>query len=228
MKSLFAAIFASAVFVLHAADGDVIATSGEVEFFYNSLEESPFGLVSADSFFAPVTWRMSETVTVTAPDGTTTTMAENASEEGTSTFTPTLGGVWKLSNSVSGTVKVCVPWSIYNDGESATVTSAAAVFAADTVESGPNRNTKKREHLPIAYSGDDWIGDLAKASSLTFTPPADSGIEEWTLDMVNGQGAQPVELKVSGDWIVTLTFADGKTRTATIGVQAPGLVIKFK
>jgi len=225
MKSLFAAMLASATFALHATDGDLLATSEAATFSYNSAEESPFGLAAADSF-APVTWRTFETVTVTAPDGTVTTEVNNASDKGAFTFTPTSGGVWTLSNSADGTVKVCVPWSIYGDG--ATVTSAAAAFAADTVESGPNRKTKKRELLPIAYSGDDWIGDLTKASSLTFTPPAGSAIEEWTLNMASGQGAQQVELNAAGDWTVTLTFADATTRTAIIGVQPLGIVITLQ
>lgn len=224
MKKLLLPMLAFGAFALHATDGVLQATSAEAVFSYNSVEESPFGLAAADSF-APVTWQTLETVTVTAPDGTVKTEVSNADSRGAFAFTPTSGGVWTLSNSMSGTVKVCVPWSIYGDSEN--ITSETVGFKTDTVESGPNRKTKKRYVLPFAYSGDDWIGDMAKASSLTFTPPSGSGLEEWTLDMVAGAGAKSVALDAYGDWTVTLTFADGTTRTAIISVQTTGFIISF-
>lgn len=141
MKKLLLPMLAFGAFALHATDGVLQATSAEAVFSYNSVEESPFGLAAADSF-APVTWQTLETVTVAGPDGTTTVVADNASARGSYTFTPTVGGVWTLSNSMSGTVKVCVPWSIYGDSEN--ITSETVGFKTDTVESGPNRKTKKK------------------------------------------------------------------------------------
>ena len=41
---------------------------------------------------------------------------------------------------------------------------------------------------PVAYSGDDWKGDLTKASTITFTPPEGSGLEPTTWNKT-GRGA---------------------------------------
>jgi hypothetical protein len=227
MKKLLLPMLAFGAFALHATDGVLQATSAEAVFSYNSVEESPFGLAAADSF-APVTWQTLETVTVTAPDGTTTVVADNASDRGSYTFTPTVGGVWTLSNSMSGTVKVCVPWSI--NGDSTNVTSAATAYVVDLEQEGPNRKTHRRDTLPlVAYSGDDWVGDLATAATVTIAPPSGSGLETTTWsDLAAGNGARTFAFNVAGRWTVTLTFADSTTRSAIIDVRNSGLIIRFR
>ena len=225
MKTLIILLVAAgAVFPFRAADGAPLATSSEVTFAYNSLESTPFGLSEANAF-APVTWQTLETVSVTAPDGTTTIEASNASASGSFTFTPTVGGVWTISNSMSGTVKVCVPWSVL--GDSTNVSSAAAMFMADTIEDGPDRTVKRRcEMLPVAYSGDGWIGDVTKTSTLTFTPPVGSGLSPAVFDLA-GQGAQSFTINTCGEWTVLLTFADGATLSSRINYWN-GFVLSFR
>ena len=225
MKTLIVLLVAAGVVIPLRASGEVpLATSSEVTFAYNSLESSPFGLSSVNAF-APVTWQTLETVSVTAPDGTTTIEASNASIRGSFTFTPTVGGVWTISNSMSGTVKVCVPWSVL--GDSTNVTSSAAMFMADTVEDGPDRMVKsRREMLPVAYSGDGWIGDVTKASTLTFTPPGGSGLSPTVFDLA-GQGAQSFTINACGEWTVLLTFADGATLSSRINYWN-GFVLSFR
>ena len=227
MKKLLLPMLAFGAFALHATDGVLQATSAEAVFSYNSVEESPFGLAAADSF-APVTWQTLETVTVAGPDGATTAVADSASARGSYTFTPTVGGVWTLSNSMSGTVYVCVPWSVNGDSyESAP--SAATAYVVDLEQEGPNRKTHRRDTLPlVAYSGDDWVGDLAKAATVTIAPPSGSGLETTTWsDLAAGNGARSFAFNVAGRWTVTLTFADSTTRSAIIDVRNSGLIISF-
>ncbi len=83
---------------------------------------------------------------------------------------------------------------------------------------------KKREAPPIAYSGDDWKGDLTKASTITFTPPEGSGLEATTWNKT-GKGAEAFTFNAKGDWTVTLAFADGTTKTATITIESVGFML---
>ncbi len=92
--------------------------------------------------------------------------------------------------------------------------AGTSAFPVDSRQSGPDRATKWREALPVAYTGDNWIGDAAKASTLTFIPPAG---ESSSLDLT-GTGAQPFSFKKSGDWTVRLAMADGSTREAIVTI----------
>ena len=207
---------------------DVLDTSEAAVFAYNSVDESPFGLAAAGALPA-VTYQSFETVTTTAPDGTVVTNVADAAERGSFAFAPANGGVWRLDNSMSGTVYVCVPWSVNGDSyESAP--SAATAYVVDLEQEGPNRKTHRRDTLPlVAYSGDDWIGDLAKAATVTIVPPSGSGLETtiWS-DLAAGNGARSFAFNVAGRWTVTLTFADSTTRSAIIDVRNSGLIISFR
>ena len=224
MKKLIivAAVAASAAFPLFAEeDENFVMTSEPVTFYFNNAEVSPYGVAAADSF-APVTYKAGESVSMTAPDGTVTPRVTSAGTDGTFSFVPTCGGVWTLTNSKCGSVLVAVPWAIY--GESGSVGTDTAVFAADTIQEGPNRKLKKKEVPPVAYSGDDWAGDLSKAATLTFTPPNGGEPQTPTLDPA-GTGAMSFIFNKVGDWTVTLTFADGTTKTAIVTIVRTGFIV---
>lgn len=141
---------------------------------------------------------------------------------------PNKGGVWTLVNSEEGTARIGVPWTVFNDGGTYGA-NATASFVADMVQTGPDRKLKKREVPPVAYSGDDWAGDLSKASTITFTPPADAGLEATVWDdLPGGNGARAFTFNARGVWTVTLTFADNTTRTAQIDIQTAGFVLIVK
>ena len=78
----------------------------------------------------------------------------------------------------------------------------------------------------VAYSGDDWCGDVSKSVSVTFTPPENSGILPTTLQFT-GTGATTFTFTEPGRWTVSLTMADGTTRTATLFVYRAMFVISF-
>ena len=161
-----------------------------------------------------VTWRAGETVTAAKWNGDTTTLATSAASDGSGSFAPNAGGVWTLVNSKQGTAYICVPWSVFGDSMSVTSDTSSA-YAADSKQEGPNRTTRRKEAPAVAYTGDNWVGDAAKAATLTFTSP--SG-KTTTLNRT-GSGATLFNFNEVGDWTVQLAMADGSTRTSVITIN---------
>ena len=223
-KSLIFILGFAGAFALHAADGDVLATTGSAASFkFNTSEVSPFAMAStadATALFAeqPVTWRAGETVSMEAPDGTATTVSTALS--GTYAFSPASSGVWSLSNSEGGKVYVSVPWAVTGG---AVCTSGASAFAVDTKECGPNRKSLKKEVLPIAYSGDGWCRSRIAVSTLTLTSPTGAV----TSVALTGTGAVPVTFSQTGDWILSLAMDDGTTLAGVLTLAGRGLIISF-
>ena len=223
-KSLIFILGFAGAFALHAADGDVLATTGSAASFkFNTSEVSPFAMAStadATALFAeqPVTWRAGETVSMEAPDGTATTVSTALS--GTYAFSPASSGVWSLSNSEGGKVYVSVPWAVTGG---AVCTSGASAFAVDTKECGPNRKSLKKEVLPIAYSGEGWCRSRIAVSTLTLTSPTGAV----TSVALTGTGAVPVTFSQTGDWILSLAMDDGTTLAGVLTLAGRGLIISF-
>ena len=219
---ILAAVFAGAAFP-SLADVETV-TSQAVAFSFYGNPEKAYLLASAAELAAwPVTWRAGETVVATAMDGAETMLSGGT--DATSASLPNKGGVWTLVNSAEGTARVGVPWAVFDDG-GAYGANATAGFVADMVQTGPDRKLKKSEVPPVAYSGDNWAGDLSKAATITFTPPEGSGLEATTWDdLSGGNGARTFTFNVKGVWTVALTFADNTTRTAQIDIQTAGFTL---
>ena len=221
--AILAAVAASAAFPSQAEVETV--TSSATTFTFYGNQETAYSLASAAEVAAwPVTWRAGETVVATSMDGTATTLSGGA--DATSASLPSQGGVWTLVNSVEGTARVGIPWAVYNDGGTYGA-SATAGFVADMVQTGPDRKLMRREVPLVAYSGDDWHGDLSKASTITFMPPEGSELAATTWNKT-GRGASAFTFNKKGVWTVTLKFADNTKRTAHINIQASGLTIIVK
>ena len=224
---ILAAAFAVGVILplLAAFDGTPV-TSSEKTFCAYVTEDATYSLANVGEIAAwLVTWREGETVSATAMDGAAYTLAEDAASTGSDAL-PAKGGIWTLANSEEGIARVAVPWSVYQGGGVSLASGVLAdAFAADTVHDGPNRRLKDRQTPPVAYSGDDWAGDVSAMSTLTITPPAGSGIPTSYSD-VAGEGCRPFTFNKAGRWTVTLAMEDGTTRTAVIGVVG-GLIISF-
>lgn len=116
------------------------------------------------------------------------------------------GGAWSLVSSSDGCEYA---WA------------GAASFPVDSRRLGPDRTTKKADALPIAYTGDNWVGDPAKAATLTIVPP---GGEISTFALA-GTGAQPFTFGKPGDWSLTLAMADGSTRQAVVSIIGEAFVL---
>ena len=182
---------------------------------------------SADLAAWPVTYRAGETVTLTSPAGASTTPVSGAVANGTTELAGAFNadGVWRLANSNGGSALVGVAWETF--GSPWREASADASCRMHTEGEGPDRKLKKREVPPVAYSGDDWKGDLTKASTITFTPPEGSGLEPTTWNKT-GRSAEAFTFNAKGVWTITLTFADNTTRTAQINIQTAGFMIIVK
>ena len=229
-RLLFSAISVTCGAALWAAD-EQLAVSGDASFALDTSEEiaSPIVVSSAAELAAlrGVAYRIGETVTATAPNGTETVLVSDANATGAVAFSPASGGYWTLSNSSLETARFLVAWAVNGDVDTAIVSSADyGAYWLDTVQVGPDRKAKKREVPPVAYSGDDWAGDLYKAATVTFTPPESSGLEATTWDdLPGGNGARAFTFNARGVWTVTLTFADNTTRTAQIDIQTAGFML---
>ncbi|MBR0068762.1 MAG: hypothetical protein IJQ00_14285 [Kiritimatiellae bacterium] len=212
---------AAGVGLTSLADVETVTSQAATFKFYGNPERV-YSLVSAAELAAwPVTWRAGETVVATAMDGAETTLSDGT--DATSASLPNKGGVWTLANSAEGSARIGVPWAVFDDG-GAYGANATAGFVADMVQTGPDRKLKKSEVPPVAYSGDDWAGDLSKAATITFTPPEGSGLETTTWSRT-GDGARAFTFNAKGDWTVTLAFADGTTKTATITIESAGFML---
>ena len=171
--------------------------------------------------FGAVTYRAGETVTVTAPDDTVSNLTENASSSGASAFAPTTGGLWRFDNSNGESALVGVAWGVFGDGWSQDFTADLSL-KMHTVGAGPDRRGQTHQFPSVSYSGDNWLGAAAAASTVTFIPPAG---EQTTLNLT-GTGITSFVFGKSGQWTVRLAMADGTTREASITVIG-GLVIVF-
>ena len=100
---------------------------------------------------------------------------------------------------------------------------AAFSYSVDSEQAGPNRTIGRKGGLPVAYSGDNWIGENAKSSTLTFILP--SG--DMTDMPLTGTGVVPFSFDNSGDWIVRLAMADGTVREARVSVTG-GFSVVFR
>ena len=222
---LSAASFAG-MCALNAADGDLLAedTTGATFEVY-SADGATYAAKSAAEIAAlpSVTWRAGETVTAAKWNGDTTTLATSAASDGSGSFAPNAGGAWTLVNSKQGTAYICVPWSVFGDSMSVT-SGASPAYAADSNQEGPNRTTRRKDAPAVAYTGDNWVGDAAKAATLTFTSPSGKAT---TLNRT-GTGAASFNFNELGDWTVLLAMADGSTRTAVVSVDGLGFMLLFK
>ena len=188
--------------------------------------EGDFAAPYSETADMKVTWQDGETVSATARDGTTVIGVQSNPDAmaGSAYFTPTKGGVWTLENSSGEKAYIGVDWSLYDDNWTL-APSSAVTTKVETMEEGPNRTGKKRDFPSVAYSGDDWCGDLTQAATLTFTSP--SGVVSTpTLDPSVGDGALSFRFNEAGEWTVVLGFSDGTpSRTAKITVKNAGFIL---
>lgn len=221
MRFLCMALAVGMASSLLAVDGTLLAQSGgSPAFAVYSVDGATYGAATSAEIAAlpPVFSCAGETVTATSPGGGVTTLAS-----------PSLvsvlnaGGIWTLVNSVQGSAFVGVAWAVYDDGGTLASGAASESYGVDSKQQGPDRKVKLTDLLPVAYSGDDWVGDATAAATLTFVSPDGA---ETTLDLAGTGATMQFRFTTSGNWTVTLTMTDGSTRTAVISICG-GFVIRF-
>ena len=202
-------------------------TSAAASFKMYTTGGGTYALTSEEDFSTwQVVWRAGDTVTATPAVGETTTLVDGSAIDGSAALPQLKGGLWTLYSSRFGTAKVGVPWSVFSDGGNLAASSAVS-GRVDTGQTGPDRRMDKWNVLPVAYSGDNWAGDVSKAAVVTFTPPEGSGLSE-TVWNRNGSGVDSFTFGAAGLWMVALSFEDGTTRTAKIDIVSPGLIISIE
>ena len=121
---------------------------------------------------------------------------------------PAGGGLWRIVSSPDGR-------------EYAWPSSVA--FALDSVERTGGGRTVRGAAPPVSYTGDSWIGDAARASSITFAAPDGTST---TLDRT-GTGTHSFAFNQTGKWTLTLAMDLGAPRTVDVFVYA-GFVLIFR
>ena len=209
---------------LHAADGDFLAetASPSPAFEVWTVDDAAYSVADAAAIAAlpRVTWLAGDTVTATSCLGASSTLASAAATAGSAAFAPNAGGTWTLENSIQGSARIGVPWTVFGDGGLLDSSAASPEFAVDAQQNGPDRKTKARGGFPVSYTGDHWVGGLESAA-LTFTPP----FGEPTVLMRSGTGAEDFRFPVPGVWTITLEMADGATLESHLTVAAAGFSV---
>ena len=227
MKASFKMLFAICMsLAVLAAKGEDLAVSDAVTFRLNTSGKALVITNSASLALlenAPITYREGETVAVFAPDGMETVLKQEADFSGTVAFRPTAGGLWRLENSNGEAALIGVTWDVFADGWRIDTDDATAL-RLDTEKEGPDRKVFRRLVPPVAYSGDDWMGDLTGAASLSFTSPSGTVT---VMDCNPGNGAVDFQFPEIGKWRAVVTFTDGTSREAEIEIIAQGMVISF-
>lgn len=221
-KTALGAFAVFAVLSAIGADGDWMAETASATVFRLNTHAAPaYTLPSKHVLdaFGAVTWRAGETVTVTQPDGTTRVLVSEAETAGSVVIPFDAGGVWQLCNSMQGTVRIGVPWTVFGDGGKLGEATARLSFL-DTEASGPNRRTVRGVARAVAYSGDQWLGEIGAASVLTVTAP--DGTAQ-TMECL-GTGTQAFCPHLRGLWTVTLAAGDS-VRTSEISVFDAGTMM---
>lgn len=106
--------------------------------------------------------------------------------------------------------------------DGASFIASEVAFRFDSVQPGPDRTVKgKGNILPFAFSGDNWIGDSAAASTLSFLSPSSANHNEECL----GTGVVEYQLKEPGTWTVMLTGDGVATFTSVINYEGAGFIL---
>lgn len=231
MRTLQFAFLAAACAALGTARGDETpwaATAVPATFAVYTENDATYAALSAADIAAlpPITWRKGETVTATAWDGAASNLVVSAASTGTVAAASCIdrGGVWTFANSAQGTARLAVAWTVFDDGGALLAQSGASdAYRVESEQSGPNRRVRRKDVLPIAYSGDDWAGDETAAATLTFVAP-DSAETELVLA---GSGAAAWRFS-PGDWTVRLAMADGSEREAVLSIISEATVVSIR
>lgn len=206
---------------LFAADGTLLAQSSDSPpFSVYTVNGALYAAATQSELLAlpPVFIRSGETVTATSPDDGVTTLTSPSL-----TSVLNAGGIWTLASSAQGTARIGVAWTVHNDGGTLASGVTAESYGIDSAQPGPDRKANLADILPVAYSGDNWIGDVSAAAALTFVSPDGA---ETTLNLAGTGATTQFKFGKPGSWTVRLTMASGATRTAVISVCG-GLVIVF-
>ena len=114
-------------------------------------------------------------------------------------------------------------WRVATVADGSRHVSTAVSYPVDCVRAGPNRSANQQKVLPIAYSGDEWLGSASAASTVTFVSPTG---ESTSLNL-SGTGVTRFTFDKTGAWTVRLVMENGTTKEAVVRITA-GFIIEFR
>ena len=132
-------------------------------------------------------WRLGEIVTLVAPDGTETTLADGSSA-GTATLALGAGGCWTLVNSRAGESEITVRYSLYGSAGSGTESDPLKVVDDDEIAAIDGETLTSGFHIALRGASDLDLSSLVLGSGLSLMG---LGGGVWRVDAVVG-GAEAV------------------------------------
>ena len=114
-------------------------------------------------------------------------------------LTESANGLFRMNESEDGCRYVC----------------ADVGYPIDAKRSGSRRRIYQQDVLPVAYSGDSWRRDPAKASTLTVIDP--DGVENDPYELA-GTGVKSLPFDKLGVWTLRLEMENGRFCEASVNI----------
>ena len=133
MRMQFKAILAAFAVLPMVATADETPEAVSPDFVYvtDTLPSPRTFKTPEEAAVRPVTCRAGETVTLTAPNGTVTTLVADAPSDTTATMTVSAGGLWTVENSEQGTATFLMRYSYYGTQGAGTAEAPAKLVDGD-------------------------------------------------------------------------------------------------
>ena len=169
------------------ADGEPIATASAFTYVADT-RGSPRAVTDAETLaeFAAgmwrIAWRAGEAVTVVAPDGTVTTIADGTSA-GTAVAALGAGGCWTFVNSRRGESKITVRYSLYGSAGSGTASDPLKVVDDGEIADVDGGALTSGFHIALRGVPGLDLTALTLGSGLSLTGLGD-GV--WRIDLAEG------------------------------------------
>ena len=248
----------AAVAAVAACTADTVAVSDAYTYPLDTCA-SPRFVKTSDELgeFAAGTWRTtwqtSDTVTLTAPDGTVQTLVADAASAGFTALTPDAGGVWTLCNASGGTFEIAVRHSLFGTEGDGTAANPLKVVDEDEISALDVASLTEGFHIELCGPGSVGLGSLSLGEGLVLVGVGDS---TWRVATAPGDGVaavgatvvwrldsrpSPLAVKTdvelaefeAGSWratwragdTVTLTAPDGTARTLVADAASVGSAV---
>ena len=153
------------------ADGEALATSAEFASPLDTLVA--MRAVAAVDGLTGLVYRVGETITVTSPGGSETTLVDSAAVNGTyDAWRPSEGGVYTFTNDREGTATFSVRYSIFNAQGAGTVQSPAILMDDDELVDLVDAGTAAAGYV-FSLDGTATISGLVPPSGLIVVPQSE-------------------------------------------------------
>lgn len=167
-KSLIPAFAAVCLPVGCLLGSEPLAVSGEYRYHVDTLDGVRYVKTAAvlDEFGVEwkVSWRLDDTVRVTAPDGNVTTLAEDAVSAGCAAWKPDGGGVWTVESSSQGTASFAVRHSLFGEQGAGTESDPVRFVDGDELSEMSSAGTVGDACFFTLADIDGLVADLALPS----------------------------------------------------------------